>query len=450
MKKTRDLPQSFGGTEDLSYNGRTYVSDLDYAILNYIPEEKLWKVRLEATANYYRIPSTHVGFESLSSTSFPRPRVNECVHYKYQNCNKPLTQVRMLYYLGSTTCYVDRKYRFLNAYETFQSPPQPADWSLTVGSSRRAWWAMQPRFEGEVQMLNFLFELKDFKSLVKHALKTNYVEIAKSLLNVKQLLTRKGRAFNKHVADHASRGFKKNYTDTIADATRVASEMRLAYAFAIKPLQSDLMHIHAQLATLVGDVQKQFADKGLETNVTHFSEVINTDSTVLPGTKGNYWYGGGTFQRTLFTATMEYKYNYAMRDEMSALKRYYGLSFSPEVIWNAIPFSFLFDYFIKIGKSFHDMRKDPNVSLSMDQYYESILNTHNGGVMMTGDPRVHAAIIGDEYLTSPGLGTLISGTSGTTYTRKFCYPNKGSAIPRFKLPSTGQSWNIAALARCFL
>ena len=115
-------------------------------------------------------------------------------------------------------------------------------------------------------------------------------------------------------------------------------------------------------------------------------------------------------------------------------------------MWNAIPFSFLVDYFYKVGNAIHAMSVDPNVQLLQRQYCESICRTYANGVVTTGDPRATLCLNGKIV----GAGSAQSGYTGSIYVRQVKEPNKGSATPKISLPSGRQGTNMAALARCFI
>jgi hypothetical protein len=296
-------------------------------------------------------------------------------------------------------------------------------------AARRAWWHMQPRFEGEVDMLNFLFELRDFKSLIKHCLtfKMSY----RKLRNILRRPPKIGKQ----------------------DPTKGAAGVFLTWQLALKPLLMDLTSIHAQLCTLVREVQEEFNSAGSEDQSSHYSELLGSEQTgMTPGTKVNYIYGSGSYRSTMFTATMHYKYAYEMRSTIDAFVKYWGLSPSAETFWNAIPWTFVFDYFVKIGDSIHAMEIDQNVDLRMTDYAESLLTTSTTGThLLPGSSSIYRFLmVDDEILPQVSYPRLISGTKGTIYERRVTSPNFGPALPRLNLPSGKQSAVMASLVRCIL
>lgn len=388
---------------------------------------------LLADYNYYQvsplvnqIPITnsgsYLGEELFTSTTRKPPRMNNVYHRKIEAWNVPFASYRTYYRGGSMSNFP--YYRWAFPVTTINTSFGHLR-TVHAGASRRAWWSMQPRFAGEVEMLNFLFELKDFKDIAKHIIKPT---VAYDKLS--------------NMLRHRPRG---------GDPTQPAAEGWLVWHLAIKPLIKDLTAIHAQLATLVREAQAEFKQQGSEMQSTHYSELLEQESYLTPFSKNNYYLSTGTYQKTLFTATMHYRYGYAMRSTIDAFVRYWGLEGTPEVFWNAIPFSFIADYFVGIGKSLHAMEIDRHVDLQMYEYAESLKTTLSTGIHVSPDDRTCAMVIDDELL----VGTkshykLISGLQGTIYDRRLRTPNKGPALPKFKKP-TGKQWTtMAAIVRCVL
>jgi hypothetical protein len=298
---------------------------------------------------------------------------------------------------------------------------------------------MQPRFEGEVQALNFLFELKDFKDLARHLGNFNFRHASIELNKLKSWLK---RTF--FINGRAPIGYFK---DLVSYSTLTLAQLHLIKAFAIDPTVLDVLSIIAQAGTVVDDVQKEFFDRGQSAQRSHFGEEISSSDTVVPGTLNNYWHGSGTRSSLSFNATLEYTYDYRMRSRNDALKAYYGLNVNAEVVWNMLPFSFVADYFISVGKALHAMRTDPNVTLMPIQYCESLLKTESSGQYFTGDSRILFVYLPDNDIPEDTLGQY-QGYRATHFQRRVTAPNKGAALPRIKLPSTRQVKNLVALARC--
>jgi hypothetical protein len=316
-------------------------------------------------------------------------------------------------------------------------------WDDSAFASNRAWWEMQPRFEGDFSALNFLYELKDFKNIAKGITALRPSQLAGSLKRAKATIRRAQRRVQEGTA--TARMYQ-----TASAATRSIAEGILIKHFAIDPTIKDLMTLHAQMANLVSDVQNRFRQKGVDGTRRHYSENIHDDDArvaAYPGT--NIPVYKGLRVKDTFTATMEMHYDYKMRSTTEALKRYYGLEMNAGVAWEATPFSFLLDYFIQVGDAIKRMETDPNVLVKLGQYCESRLVEITSGYTCDDrdlGTRVHAMIVnGKEYRN----GQLFSGYAGSLFQRRVCDPRKGLALPRVKLPSVKQAVNIAALVRCF-
>lgn len=135
-----------------------------------------------------------------------------------------------------------------------------------------------------------------------------------------------------------------------------------------------------------------------------------------------------------------------MREGWGLFKHAWGLEVNAEVLWNALPFTFLVDYFYKVGQAIHDMRTDPNVFLKLNQYCESILVSSVSGVSVKDTALAYFYCPCSSKST--GGHTGVSGMEGTLYRRRVRAPNKGMATPRATGATNGQLWNLAALARC--
>lgn len=388
-----------------------------------------------ATVLYY--PS-YLGVQRFRSTTRPKPLYNECSNLKTRLTAYPFG---MWYrdYRNSNTMYKDPFWRIgLPSGSASVSPPDKVDWSESQFASNRAWATMQPRFEGDFQALNFLYELKDFKNIAKSISALRPTQIVDTLKRARAKIRAARRAVES--------GSTSSRLQSIAScSTRTAAEVTLIKHFAIDPTVKDLVALHDQLATSVRDAQHRFRDSGLAGSSRHYSEKISeTDGTTV-GTKNSYWYRKGIYKKDTFTATMSFSFDYEMRDTMDAFSRLYGFGMNAGVAWNAIPFSFLVDYFVKVGDAIESMQQDPNVHLDLHQYCESRLVEIRNGAMFAANGKIHCAIVNG---TIPSDYDLITGYEGSYFERRVVSPSKGIVLPKVKLPSVKQAVNIAALVRC--
>lgn len=209
----------------------------------------------------------------------------------------------------------------------------------------------------------------------------------------------------------------------------------------------DLTDIFAQIADKINEIQQKFRDKGDEENTRHYREVIfeETKWSTPTTTSTNVT---GTRITTTFNATLSYYYDYEMRDYSHAFFKYWGLTGSAEALWNMIPFSFIVDYFIKIGKAIHAMEVDPNVKLRDYIYCESLKTVASAGVYLVPGTRYthHLYFVDGERAET---GALVTGYEIVRYDRYPTVPNKGTALPQLNNLTDRQLLNMGALLRSF-
>lgn len=451
MERSRTLTSSFGIAGDKLFTMAPLFNNYSLATVaqafpNFLTDVGLLKehnLALEKRTIGGIVVPEKAGVERFYSSDFKRPQMNNCEHLKDRFVNHAYST----FVKKATGTYAGVAYNrdSLNPYDpgigTYRTR-----FAEYVSASTRAWWAMQPRFEGEVSMLNFLFELKDFKNLAKLVFKPT-----ETAIKIKSLVKRLRQIDSRLARSSAPISVVRNIADTGASSLKIAAQMRLLNQFALKPLINDVVLILKQAQETVESVQAEFEQKGLSEQVRHYSENTTYVDT-LPSVSNPiiYWtipYGLGTHHSSRFTATMEYKYSYAMRNAASAFRQYWGLEPSLEALWNAAPWSFLVDYFLKIGSVLHDVRLDPNVVLSASQYCESVLTSYSNGYCSTGHPDIRMVVDG-KIATR---GTIVVGRSGTFYERRVGFPIRNRLpLPKLKLPSGNQGINMAALAICFL
>jgi hypothetical protein len=128
-------------------------------------------------------------------------------------------------------------------------------------------------------------------------------------------------------------------------------------------------------------------------------------------------------------------------------RKYWGLTGTAEEFWNMIPFSWLLDYFFQIGKALRYTDVDKNLDLQSLDYAESHL-VYAGkvsGIRRTSDP---CSSIIDGKLQPVDSWMPVQGYYSSDYNRVITQPMKvGLIVPKFKVPSTGQWLNVAALVR---
>lgn len=330
----------------------------------------------------------------------------------------------------------------------------------SVGSdsefSSSAFWSMRPKFEGQVSIINSIFELKDFKDVVN--LPKMFRGISKALHTPNVTWAQKQRFLDTH--DKRAAGVPSYWNKSegslkkiVEDSASTSAAAVLTVNLAIKPTLSDIMAIAAQAATAADQAQRTFQYYGAVGTTGHFGR-SDTKASFTYGTKSNYVYANGLQTVLKRTATMYSHYDYVMRSHNEALRYYWGLTGTVEALWNMLPLSFVLDYVFTIGKALKYMARDNNVTKLSTEYCESCKITITQGDHIIQDPRVLSAVVDGVFIKPPTSGSrsalLVSGSRETRYTREVMEPYKGPALPRLKMPSTTQAVNMLALARLFL
>lgn len=432
-KSRFDLPFDWGKTGNSRYstlgdariNATTTYKNLDY-----------WMAKYELYANLgvasYSEPGG-TGYEMIEWSVNGKKNNNQCLHYRSRNVNRPFLALQGRYG-NPNDCYCTYHYRDLpilfNPY-TFTQMQGGIPTIDYLASRARAWHSMQPRFEGRVDVLNFLFELKDFRDIAKHIFK--YRSILDNLRKI----------------SNAWRGSPRDLTRHRTKPLAALASANLTNELAIKPLMRDLATIFNQMNIIVREAQQEFSDNGSELQSSHFTEELVRSENATTGTYYNKFRKTGEAQFTNFTATLRYKYSYQMRPTVDAWMKYWGLKGSFNTMWNCMPFTFVVDYFVQIGNSIRAMEHDPNVKLMEYDYCESLKTRWIKGYYTSGDASNYILIV-DGDAKDYKKDIVLSGLDASIYHRLPTEPYYGPAPPKFKLPSGQQAINIASLVRCLL
>lgn len=367
------------------------------------------------------------GYDTIQWESSGRDRMNPCLHRRARYVQVPWL---VLGPYGGTYGYICEWYKRLTTPVTplitlNQCVQSNADFQA---ARSRAWHNMLPRFEGRISMLNFLFELKDFRDVAKH------------IFRYSDFIAKFRKRYKPRKEDMPLPGYSGDPTKPVAGSVLATNLMLL-------PMAKDLANICQQMNIIVSEAQQAFADAGSELQSSHYSEEIERSVTVSK--VNTSWYRTQTSRVGRYTATLRYTYDYSMRDNFLAWMKYWGLCGSFEAFWNGIPFSFVADYFVRIGASIRAMEHDANVDLLQHSYCESIKTTHLSGIVTYSPTSIYDLIVDDKWQDNRS-DHLLCGHEGIHYNRWLAEPYYGPASLRFRKPNTRQKLNMACLLRCLL
>lgn len=381
-----------------------------------------YQAKARAAASIASIP-IKTGHDTISYVNGGRDAFNPCVHSYGQTVLYSYAKFFKAY--NASTYYYSWFVRDVNTpYAQLPAVSAHCGTSELLKAQLRAWYTMQPRFESEFSLLNFLFELHELKGLAKMAHKL----IQRFNMSVRNIYRRVGPT-------------------SLTEPTGPAANLILTWNLGIAPLLGDLSSIWGMLQEKISQVLADFQADGADLNTRYYSEVLAKIDERSVGTNNDYMFMYGRYDSTVFHATMDYTYEYKRTPSLSVLADYWGLTGDPEKLWNAIPFSFILDYFIKIGKAIHFMKRDKSLSLSVFNYGESIKTSNQSGkYLMYQEPNVYTVIDGTEEASG-----LVSGWESVLYNRYSARPKKlGMYVPKAHNPTDKQRLNIIALARASL
>lgn len=247
-------------------------------------------------------------------------------------------------------------------YAAFKTAAQGLNLSVASvpwGSlSQSALQTMLPSLQGDTSYVNFLLELKDFRSILK-------------LFNqgLERKLTTLEALFGHRRYDKPLARLSKQY---------------LSYSFGWRPLFNDIAAFVQQILGLKAkyDELTRRANRpqqkywGTWVSGTELPETLTYPT--LNGANGTGptggWYGAGTLKgncslRTSASKGVRYhatlRYRYQMPQELrtyfgqlKATLDFMGINRNPAIVWNAIPFSFIVDWFVNVGKTLDSLRVD--------------------------------------------------------------------------------------------
>lgn len=202
-------------------------------------------------------------------------------------------------------------------------------------------------------------------------------------------------------------------------AIQNAASGHLNWSFGWKPFIDDINTISEKLVSFEKALARFKAQQGRQ-QVSHFRKSLDEfeDSKVVSAGTGcdlgyNLDYIQDTSMQREYHATMKYTYECAaLNDEWGRIKAFrdhWGLQFGPSFVWEAIPFSFVVDWFLGVGNYLHGIRTDSlDTKIEIQDFCYSVKTS----------TRI------DHYRNLPDLPkTWLAGENRLDYVRRRCLPN---------------------------
>jgi hypothetical protein len=239
---------------------------------------------------------------------------------------------------------------------------------------------MTPSLEGELNLTNFLLELTDMSHIVR---------------------------------------FLTKWSDTML---RKAAAGHLTWSFGVKPFLSDVKKVY-QILGNYEDILSNFLSKRGKPQKRHFSKVFEDDTSSR--TVASYLSDWATYESShrkgLLTATMHYTYDCpdikTRRDKIRALRALLGLRLTAANVWEGIPFSFVVDWFLQVGKFIERTNTDLfPVTLTVVDYCYSYKGVATTERYFYGAPNCYSGGV-PKVLTARGIQKI--------YVRRRTLPESG-------------------------
>jgi hypothetical protein len=334
------------------------------------------------TDTRYNIPSLQTLFEALDTVGKHNPAsdsvytldfgrdsgtwssFNSCAHYKlesnvsttkvtydavgFHNIDLPILAVWEANFLGSS-CNAPAV--IASVYGPFVGHKQL--WAGLVrgvyaddeGLAGVAFQQLLPGIRPGTSLLNSIFELKDLKT-IPHT----YARLTKAFDQLEIFLGKKLKSLSKY-----------GTRETLRQLLGGSADVNLQTKFNVLPMLRDIAAVDHTIEAVKGQL-KQLTAEARRPLTKHFGATLssfNDTHEVVLGTSGASYPSSLTFERIVkydvrrFQATLEFHYELVDTDAVDlyrhGLADYLGLQLSPQVIWNAIPFSFVVDWVLGIG-----------------------------------------------------------------------------------------------------
>lgn len=294
----------------------------------------------------------------------------------------------------------------------------PHDYSTEIMLARgRAASSLQPRIKEEISGALFLYELPEIKELLKL--------VASAVFRYGRLKTVIGKHYDPE--------------DPVQDLNGIMlpiAGLNLTWQLALKPLIGDFKSI-IDLVDTIHDRYKK-AQKGVERTPHHYQErMFELKELTQYQAQWQLCLSYGRMLSADFHAEAWLKIPGMKLDFVQFLRKVGGLNVSWETIWQSIPFSFLLDYVLTLGKSLallDETRILPHITL---EYLETTKLCSSNGRHF--DDRLFHNFYVCEPTTKLNQNKLMSGWESTLYNRTPTWPYKGLVVPRLRMPNLKQA-----------
>jgi hypothetical protein len=294
--------------------------------------------QLFSEAPYLEQPEFYEFIDSGSGKKLPNgyPKMNHCDHIKY--LFRPMPQARnwrFTFSSGTIRQYANSPVNWNygpSVVPTVRGPAINVDQFI-----RRGFQATRPKFQANLSLPNALYELKDLKRLIPD--KRTIESYASALAAVPSNPFRKSaKALERmnHAVASQYLNAQFGYLSMIRDFGNLAS--------SIKEYNVKLYNLIKYANTIQTGHYAEEVVEYYEDRVYHDSGPVKYVRQVQYG-------------KTVWVFTWKYRYK-ILSPKLFPPKiflKYLGFRDNPRILWDAIPFSFVLDWFLKFGKALESL-----------------------------------------------------------------------------------------------
>jgi hypothetical protein len=300
--------------------------------------------------------------------------------------------------------------------------PSPSDLD---GLVQRAIRSMIPDIKAKLSLVNSTIELKDFVSLPKSIDSTFAI-------------------FNKIVNIFSAKYVSKTLKQIVRELVRSSSDNYLQLKFNVQPLISDIYGVYSAVNTLERRINDLVAREG-RVQRRHFSfrwkefpdvpidsRLVNNCAVANPWQGHKYnWFTTAERQvinsSSIFHAEMKYNFNFTSYQREHArvllLLDSLGINLNPQIIWNAIPWSFVVDWVLGVSQwlgQFKVLNMEPQINIidflwSVKRQRSIYISTKVGNAV-------------DSWTFAQPSKKLVCVVNETSYRRQVGYPSYSSIL----------------------
>jgi hypothetical protein len=369
-------------------------------------------------------PATALGFQIDETIVDEEPRMKH-----YGNCTHTVTKVRFYENAPSITWiwppdkFVDR---YLGGYWLYSVRASVMSWVTASPTVRTVDWSdlsyealssMRPSFS-DASFMNDLIELRQIADLIN------------------PLGFRKGWL----------KRYRKGKTPvTRFDQLKSLANFDLWYQFGVKPLIASAQEVTRLLKELPRAIAKLRAENG-KILTRHFSRRMDTitlptpNATVFTGNgyvvkQSTYW-----VESPVYHASMRFKYDLSRFSDfelaIQAWAQAHGLDKPLRIAWNAIPMSFVVDWFVDIGRWLGSLTDGSVLPIVVEDFCASTKFRYK----TQADCTFTVGVVNPKTVVALPIGVREHGI----YDRRRGQPSTTSRL-RFGLPSVAKVFTLGAL-----